>query len=383
VTVQNEYVEKARELMINFARRTGLLPGNKPRRYLWTDAFAVCNFLGLYLYTSDEAYRKLAIHLVDQVHHILGKHREDDSRIGWISGLKDEEAEQHPTMGGLRIGKELPERRVDEPFNWELEWKRDGQYYHYLTKWMHALNKAALVTGDLTYNRWAIELAKTAHSAFTYILPDGRKRMYWKMSIDLTRPLVSSMGQHDPLDGFITYNELQATAPRKTEWPSLEEEIADIASFYEDYWITDDPLGVGELLSNAYKVSQLIRRGYWNRIDLLLRILNDAYVSLEAFLRREFAILQAEDRLAFRELGLSIGLKALDKLWKAIPEVPISNEEVLLIVKILRSYTPLAKDIEEFWLKPENRNAETWMEHIDINEVMLATSLISDGYLEI
>ncbi len=33
--------------------------------------------------------------------------------------------------------------------------------------------------------------------------------MYWKMSIDLTRPLVSSMGQHDPLDGFITYNEIK------------------------------------------------------------------------------------------------------------------------------------------------------------------------------
>jgi hypothetical protein len=193
------------------------------------------------------------------------------------------------------------------------------------------------------------------------------------------------MGQHDPLDGFITYNELQATAPREAEWPSLKEEIADLASFYEDYWITDDPLGIGELLSNAYKVSQLIRKGYWNRIDLLLRILNDVYISLEAFLKKEFTILQAEERLAFRELGLSIGLKSLDRLWKIIKEVPIlnENEEVLLIVKVLRSYTTLAKDIEEFWLKPENRSVETWIEHIDINEVMLATSLIPDGYLEI
>ena len=203
------------------------------------------------------------------------------------------------------------------------------------------------------------------------------------MSIDLSYPLVSSMGQHDPLDGFITYNELQATAPRKAEWPSLKEEIADLASFYEDYWITDDPLGIGELLSNAYKVFQLIRKGYWNRIDLLLRILNDAYISLEAFLKKEFTVFQAEERLAFRELGLSIGLKSLDRLWKVIKEAPILNEEVTLIVKVLRSYTPLAKDIEEFWLKPENRSVETWIEHIDINEVMLATSLIPDGYLEI
>ncbi len=34
--------------------------------------------------------------------------------------------------------------------------------------------------------------------------------MYWKMSIDLKRPLIPSMGQHDPLDGYITYNEIQS-----------------------------------------------------------------------------------------------------------------------------------------------------------------------------
>lgn len=383
MAIKDENVTIAQELMDNFARRTGILPGSKPHRYLWTDAFAVCNFLGLYLHRCDKNYKELAVRLVDQVHHILGKYRKDDFKTGWISGLKDEEAENHPTIGGLRIGKELPERKPDEQFDWELEWKRDGQYYHYLTKWMHALNRVASVTGDLTYNRWAIELAKTAHSAFTYTLSDGRKRMYWKMSIDLTRPLVPSMGQHDPLDGFITYNELQSTAPRHVEWPSLKGEIADIESFYEDYWVTDDPLGVGELLSNTYKVAQLICRKYWNRLDLLSKILNDAYISLEAFLEKEFAVFQAEYRLAFRELGLSIGLKAVDRLQRLILEDPILNGETLLIVKILRSYMPLAERIEKFWLKPENRNGETWREHIDINEVMLATSLIPNGYLEI
>jgi hypothetical protein len=32
------------------------------------------------------------------------------------------------------------------------------------------------------------------------------------MSIDLKHPLVAAMGQNDPLDGFITYNELNKTA---------------------------------------------------------------------------------------------------------------------------------------------------------------------------
>ena len=55
--------------------------------------------------------------------------------------------------------------------------------------------------------------------------------MYWKMSIDLTRPLVPSMGQHDPLDGLVTYNELQLTATRvfgQPVQPVLVQEIADM-----------------------------------------------------------------------------------------------------------------------------------------------------------
>ena len=37
----------ANELMASFAERTGLVGGRPQRRYLWTDAFAVCNFLAL------------------------------------------------------------------------------------------------------------------------------------------------------------------------------------------------------------------------------------------------------------------------------------------------------------------------------------------------
>jgi hypothetical protein len=35
----------------------------------------------------------------------------------------------------------------------------------------------------------------------------------WKMNIDLERPLVPSMGRHDPLDGRIAIETLRATAP--------------------------------------------------------------------------------------------------------------------------------------------------------------------------
>ncbi|MGB5546454.1 MAG: hypothetical protein WBM74_07765, partial [Polyangiales bacterium] len=49
-------LEEARELMMRFAERTGLISDLPPKRYLWTDAFAVCNFLGLAQATGEERY---------------------------------------------------------------------------------------------------------------------------------------------------------------------------------------------------------------------------------------------------------------------------------------------------------------------------------------
>src|SRR5665811_149312 len=148
------------ELMEQFARNTGLEPENSnPKRYLWTDAFAVCNYLGLYNRTNNKVYLYIALRLVNQVHHILGKQRNDNPKSGWISGLDEKTGEKHPTKGGLRIGKEMNERMSKETINERQEWDRDGQYYHYLTKWMHALNNTTRVTGDNKYIKWAFELA--------------------------------------------------------------------------------------------------------------------------------------------------------------------------------------------------------------------------------
>ena len=56
-----------KDIMAQFADESGLSSNGKvPRRYLWTDAFAVCNFLELYRQTGDEEYRSLALRLVEQ-----------------------------------------------------------------------------------------------------------------------------------------------------------------------------------------------------------------------------------------------------------------------------------------------------------------------------
>ena len=109
-------LEVVRDIMEDFARGTGLDPtSHSPRRYLWTDAFAVCNYLGLWEATGDSAWRELALRLVDQVHHVLGRHRADDEREGWISGLSEEEGERHPRSGGCASGSHFRSARLERP----------------------------------------------------------------------------------------------------------------------------------------------------------------------------------------------------------------------------------------------------------------------------
>ncbi|WP_148154657.1 hypothetical protein [Sulfurovum sp. NBC37-1] len=379
-------------IMTNFAKRTCIRESScVPKRYLWTDAFAVCNFLELYRQTGLERYREDALLLVDQVHHVLGRHRSDDSRSGWISGLDDREAELHPTIGGLRIGKALNERKEDEPQNERLEWEQDGQYFHYLTKWMHALNLVTEVTEDPKYNRWAIELAKTAYEKFTYLTPYGARRMFWKMSIDLSYPLVSSMGQHDALDGYITYLALQKTAERYENFsdeldisPQIEGLYQMASSMGMD---TTDPLGLGGLLSDACILAQLdIVENSESTSNMLFSILDHARQGIGHFLAEKTVKYPAQYRLAFRELGLSIGLHAVEIIKHLLEEheLTVANEKLLRsLLGTLGEYSALHEYIEAFWQDSENQKSNTWIEHLDINAVMLATSLMPDGYLRI
>ena len=89
--------------------------------------------------------------------------------------------------------------------------------------------------------------------------------MYWKASIDLSRPQVASMGHHDPLDGFITCLQLEATAARlrpPAPGPRLVEAAADFAELLDPTQLaTGDPLGLGGLLIDAHRVGQLMQQG--------------------------------------------------------------------------------------------------------------------------
>ena len=370
--------------MMSFVERTGLASELSQKRYLWTDAFAVCNFLGIARATGNEGYTELALRLMDRVHHTLGRHRSDDRRRGWISGLGEEDGASHPTRGGLRIGKKLPERLADEPFEEQLEWERDGQYFHYLTQWMHALDQVARATGERRFNRWARELAEAAYAGFTIPGAGGRRlRMAWTMSIDLSRPLISSMGHHDPLEGVISCAQLRASASELGEQggpPELTKELSGFASMIEDGdWATTDPLGLGGLLMDACRVLQLKGSAGFPRDEVLISMLAGALEGLRVYVRTGELGWPASNRLAFRELGLCIGLRAIE-VGKAHARSSLAASEVQTLLEKLRPYAWHGADIEAFWLEPRHRETRTWLEHRDINEVMLATSLVPEGY---
>jgi hypothetical protein len=382
----SQRIEIVRAIQAAFAERTGLRPARaEPRRYLWTDAFAVCNYLELHRLSGERALED-ALALVDQVHETLGRHRAGGPQRGWISGLDEMAGRAHPTRGGLRIGKELDERAPGEALDERLEWERDGQYFHYLTKWMHALARTACAGGDTRHLVWAVELALAAHAGFVRAPGGGRKRMAWKMSTDLSRPLVASMGQHDPLDGLLTFLELRVGARRAGLAPGvLDGPIADMREMCAGMdWTTSDPLGLGGLFCDAHRLAQLGHAEAPADAPLLPLLLESSRIGLSALARSGALHGPAEQRLAFRELGLAIGLHALERLAELAQSGALPADQRRVLARPLGDLlglVPLAAQLEDFWLDPEHQASRSWRAHLDIDAVMLATSLLPDTFL--
>jgi hypothetical protein len=242
---------------------------------------------------------------------------------------------------------------------------------------MRALDSLARHTNDGRYNRWARELAAVAFAAFTVEPPDSRRRLVWKMSIDLSRPLVTTQGKHDALEGLITCGQLQATAEHlglHDEGPSLREERAGFEAMTrtDAGWSTSDPLGLGELLSDAWRVRQLETEGRGFEHPLLTRLLSSALEGMAQFASSNGLGRPALARLPFRELGLAIGLHTLQRLSEE-STLPSADVELL---DAMRPALELGSEIDAYWLEPGHRASASWLEHRELNEVTLAASLL-------
>lgn len=194
--------------------------------------------------------------------------------------------------------------------------------------------------------------------------------MYWKMSVDLSRPLISNMGAHDPLEGLICAESVIKAIPEKAK---------DLASFIHDMkqlcagkdWDTTDDLGIGGLLLNAIRVSELEKEKELPEEIKPEKLMADSLKGMRVYKGRFDQSRPASQRLPFRECGLSLGLRAL----LALNDPPEATRNLL---DQLLSYHSMADDIEDFWKSQKNRQSSTWTDHLDINSVSLASSMVAE-----
>lgn len=383
-------VGTARRLLDAYERRTGVAEGDgeaAARRYLWTDALAVSVEIRLSRHLPEADRSRRASRLATLVHEVLGSHRSDDPRSGRLPGADD----AHPTAGGLRIGKPLPERLPGEAFDERLEWERDGQYFHYLTKWMHALVDLGEVGGEVEPLVQARDLADAAGRAFIERDAAGRPvAISWKRSIDLRRTLVAGGGGLDPLDGLATFARVaEACRGAGVGHSALRGHLEDFTSLCVDCsgWATADPLGIGGILGSAITLLDVLASGEdtidrktW--FELVGHALLDALAGIEAYERSRRALLGHRPGLGFRELGLSGALHAvggansrLAGCSSAIGDASV-RAGIAASLEALARAAPRAEWIERSWAEVASRGMSEWRDHLDINEVSLAWSLL-------
>ncbi len=141
-------------------------------------------------------------------------------------------------------------------------------------------------------------------------------------------------------------------------------------------------MGIGGLLVDTWRVFRLWKAGRLHDTDMATELARAALNSLESFAAGRSLEAPAAYRLAFRELGLAIGLRAVACLAAALDAgAHRSCPELRAAVEVLVAYVPLADETESFWLAPAHQRPRTWQEHLDINAVMLATCLLPDGFL--
>ena len=150
-------------------------------------------------------------------------------------------------------------------------------------------------------------------------------------------------------------------------------------------WATADPLGIGGLLVDAYRLQQLNGSDETANDELLAQLLNASLGGLAWFAGSGELDEPADRRLAFRELGLAIGLHAATSLRASMAGDARHSPawaSAIQQLEALPAYASLADRIESFWRQPEHRSSRMWLEHRDINDVMLATSLMPTGFID-
>ncbi|EFC35565.1 predicted protein, partial [Naegleria gruberi] len=166
----------------------------------------------------------------------------------------------------------------------------------------------SLITRDVKYNEWAIEMAQSMHNKFINHSSSRGLRMFWKISIDGSRPVVRSEGNLDPYDGYVTYRLLQLVNQQLKEGKNvdgsvLNREIEEMKGMVMGKYLmyqSSDPLDLGETL---WLTSWFPDEDWANHMRKV------AISNIEEIF--ESTIKSTRRRLGFRDFGVSIGLQTI------------------------------------------------------------------------
>lgn len=330
--------------------------GECQRRYLWTDAFGVLNFVTMaqrYPESRRAVLLDAAKKLIDSVHATLGQPRSSAFPMAVQAGS---------TYGfkGLRIGKEKARASSDARMEY------DGMYWHYLDKWFFALLRYYQVSGDLDALRDVVSLIKAIHPAFMQKSRTGQPLgLHWKMNSDLT-PIPESGRAYpndDALSGYLMYSLVRHASLGK-DVPSLDQECKELGEVAQQYVasgvrLSPDPLGFGLWGWKSQWLGAEWSRPIRERLRLLAPIAMDVSTGMQLPFRLYGALLGAQmvpdaslglaevaeqilssTRIVEHELGTSVGgaeghscinkvmlASALDPLaFRRIADEPVMTE---------------------------------------------------------
>lgn len=175
------------------------------------------------------------------------------------------------------------------------------------------------MTGNKWYNDQAVSMAKAVLFRFMTNVSAKRPRMFWKLAMDLSRPLVHSEGNLDPIDGYVMYKRLQETSDNHHV---LDEEIAALKKIVDDKvedYSSLDPLDLGMTL---WTVHWLVPEPTWPLSGQWPAKLQYRAYNHLLYAAKRFGLFNNphEKRLAFREFGAALGLRTVVPLIDKMAE---------------------------------------------------------------
>jgi len=358
--------------------------------YLWTSSY------GLLTLIHNKHSKKEIKKYIRYVHITLGSFEGTKlstqiyKSLNWRKSLTNEKTMlvNHsvkglvPIYGGLRIGK-------------AEQGKEPGIYLHYITKWVYSLIKASQHLNDRRYLYQACHLMITLCEKNMDYHDDSNEFSYpRKMNVALTAPIQTSEISHDPLDVFITLNTLilnlrqtsninTLSTPTNNVYKHILLDYLETSSKRVHEYLdnpsrlyTNDPLGIGFLLTSCLKIRKLIELSKSHTFITKYISTENLYKLYENLLDNSLRALRAcnfhrhkANNDGYKWFGICIGLEAINILFYNYINNYIDKDKYFKQVKILMGFYNLKRFIRENFMTYSYNNGN-WDSHKDINIVM-------------